>query len=85
MHDLDLLSLVFRFSYPLLGFLFLPFLLFSVLPLSGFPNARFRSHFFGFLFLLDLISHLSVPDSRTRLSVRFLSFFSVSLPQPFHR
>ena len=64
--------------------LFLPFLLFPVSPHSGFPGARFRSRFFAFPFLSGLISHAFLPVISTRLSVRFLSSFPVSLPQLFH-
>ena len=87
------LSLLFRaFRFPsgsfrplllrfqLLSFLFLPFLLFPVPPLSCFPGARFRFRFFAFLFLSGLISHAFLPGSCTRPSVCFLLPFPDSLP-----
>ena len=85
------LSPLFRFlsstSFPVLATwpLFLPFLLFSVLPHSCFPDACLCSRFLSFLFLPSLISHAFLPDSCTRLSVCFLSSLPVSLPQLFHR
>ena len=75
----------FRFSLSLLGLCF--FLSFSSwFYLSVvFPNAPLSSRFLAFLFLSCLISHAFLPDSCTRLSVRFLSSFPASLPQLFHR
>ena len=59
---------------------------FPVLPHSGFPGAPsplslpWLSPFFQ-----NPVSRVFFPGSCTRLSVRFLSSFPVSLPQPFHR
>ena len=58
---------------------------FPVLLHSSFSGARFRSRFLGFPLLSGLISHAFLPGLCTRLSVRFLSSFPVSLPQLFHR
>ena len=76
----------FLFRFQLLSFLFLPFL---SLPVS--PSQRV---FFGaapppFSFLAPPlpfrpVSRASLPFLRTQLSVRFLSSFPASLPQPFH-
>ena len=49
----------------------LPFLLFPVPPYSCFPGARLRSRFPGFPFLSDLISHVFLPGSCTRLYCSF--------------
>ena len=45
----------------------LPFLLFPVPPFSCFPGARLRSRFLGFHLLSDLVSHVFLPASCTRL------------------
>ena len=60
-----------------------PFL--SVLPHSGFTDARLSSHLDVFPFIFDLISHVALTGSRTQFSVRSLSFYPVSLPQLFDR
>ena len=61
-----------------------PFFLDS--PLSGFSSASVLPFGFPvFHLLFCLVSHASFPVFGTWLSVRFLSSYPVSLPQPFHR
>ena len=76
----------FRSASGYLAFCFFLSVLFPFPPHSGFSGAPFplsllrSSPFFPAWFPVP-----SFPGSRTRLPVRFLSSFPVSLPQPFHR
>ena len=75
MHDFPFSFVHFCFSTALLGFLFLPFRL-SVSASQWLCQCRLSSHFHASPFF---------PGSLTRISVRFLSSFLASLPQPFHK
>ena len=74
------------FRLRLLGLCFFLSVFFPFPPHSGFPGATFSALASSvFPVLPSLVSHAFFPGFRTRLSVRFLSSFPVSLPQPFHR
>ena len=76
----------FRFSISLLGLCFFLSSFFPFPPHSGFLGAPFPLTLSRFSpFFLAWFPMLSFPVLRTRLPVRFLSSFPVSLPQPFHR
>ena len=74
------------FRFRLLGFLFLPFLFLPVFPSQWvfFGAASWPFGFLAFPLPFHPVSRVSLSFLRTRLSVRFLSSFPVSLPQPFH-